>query len=446
MKTIPFKEDAGCIYAAALKAVEPERCMREAIRVDGNILSIMGKTYDLSHFQNVYAAAFGKSALAMARGLRVRLGKRLTGGVVVCPPGECFDMPGFICLSGAHPLPDKRSLKGARAVLNLARRAGRNDLFFTLISGGGSSLVSLPRPGISLEDKRLVSELLLKEGADIHEVNTVRKHLSRIKGGFLAREAVPAEVINLIISDVVGNDISAVASGPAAGDDSTFLDAQRILENYSMRRMIPRSVCLLLEKGVRGEIPETPKPGASLFKHVRHFIIADNIKALKAGKIKAEELGYDAAVLTALDGGEARITARLYAALLYSLCLPAREPKRPFCLLSGGELTVTVKGKGRGGRNQEFVLAFLIETGKQKPGCDKWLVSSLGTDGIDGPTDAAGAWAGPSTREKAEEMSLDPEKFLNDNDAYTFFDKTGGLYRTGSTGTNVMDIRFLFLE
>lgn len=440
-----LEDDARLIYASALEAVNPETCLKEAVRVEGQIIRVREKPVDLRRFKNIYAAALGKSACFMARALHEILGRRLTAGAAVGPSGTVFDVDGFEVIGGSHPLPGPGSVRGARAVLNLARRAGKDDLLFVLLSGGGSSLVCRPRTGISLEEVKSVTEMLLKAGADIRELNAVRKHLSRIKGGFLAGAAAPAEVIGLVVSDVPGNDLGAVASGPAYRDVSTFRDADNILAKYGLREKAPKNVVLLLQKGIRGEIPETLKPKDPRFRRVEHFIIADNGKALAAAQKKAELLGYETAVLSSSDGGEARTKARVYTAVLHALKPKAAGLKRPLCLLAGGELTVTVRGGGKGGRNQEFVLAALIEAGKQKPASKEWLISSLGTDGIDGPTDAAGAWGGPSVLERASKLSLDPEEFLRDNDAYTFFDKTGGLIRTGPTGTNVMDIRLFFV-
>jgi glycerate-2-kinase len=369
-------------------------------------------------------------------------------------------------VEAAHPLPDERSVKAARRALDLASKAGVKSLVIFCISGGASSLLCLPADGIALDEKKSVTGDLLRAGASIRELNIVRKHLSGIKGGRLAKAASPAKVINLIISDVNGDDLETIASGPTHWDSSTFAEARDVLEKYGLWASAPASVRKLVEEGVRGDEPETLKSGDAVFENVHSFVIGNNLTALRGARREAERLGFEPFVLTSSDEGEARKAARDYVAFIASLACSMSAAPKPTCLVAGGELTVTVKGKGTGGRNMEFVLAALGEMRKEGLGqafcgtCElpsdgggqggtrpfDWLVLSIGTDGIDGPTDAAGAWADPSTLERARELGLDLEKYLSDNDSYSFFKKTGNLIVTGPTGTNVCDVRIFLLR
>lgn len=467
-------ESANAVSRAAIDAVDPGRLIvknvfRGADPDPGKSpVRIQGKVFDLGGYDRVFLAAFGKAAAPMAGAMADILGDKLTKGVVVSPDGESGTRGRLEYIRASHPLPDEGSVEGARRVLALAGEAGDKDILFICVSGGGSALLSLPAPGIALEDKRRVTSALLKAGADITELNAVRKHLSAVKGGRLARAASPATVVSLVVSDVLENDLATIASGPAYWDGTTFGAARKVLEKYRLWDEAPSSVRELIEKGVRGEVEETLKEGDPVLELVHTFIVGDNMAALRAAKAEADRLGFETIILTSSDSGEAREAAASYAAFLAEMACSAISLPRPLCLLAGGELTVTVKGKGKGGRNTEFVLASLVELGKGtleeafcaacdgqdagagREGADRpaldWLILSLGTDGIDGPTDAAGAWAGPSTLGRARELGLDPRAHLEDNDSYSFFKKTGNLVVTGPTGTNVMDIRVFMLR
>ncbi len=467
-------EAAEAVGRAAVESVDPGRLIIKSVfRVAAgpsgkDAVTIQGKTFDLGEYDRVFLAAFGKAAEAMAGAMADILGDRLAKGVVVSPDAESSTRGRLEFIKGSHPLPDEGSVEGARRVLALANEAGERDILFLCVSGGGSALLCLPAPGLSLEDKRRVTSSLLKGGADITELNAVRKHLSAVKGGRLVRAASPAAVVSLVVSDVLENDLASIASGPAHWDGTTYSDARRVLEKYGLWDEAPPAVRDLIEKGARGEVEETVKEGDPVLERVHTFIVGDNMTALRAAKAEAERRGFETIIMTSSDSGEARTAAANYAAFLAEMACSAVSLPRPLCLLAGGELTVTVKGKGKGGRNTEFVLASLVEMGRGGleeafcAACDErdaesggegerrpvldWLTMSLGTDGIDGPTDAAGAWAGPETIVKARGLGLDAAAYLDDNDSYAFFEKTGNLIVTGPTGTNVMDVRVFMLR
>jgi glycerate 2-kinase len=439
-------EKAEKILRAALEEVVPQRLVKKSVVRDGSRLIIQGKALDLSWYENVNLVAFGKAALPMSQSLMKIAGDFIRRGIVVCVPGQEKYLPGLLLMPAPHPLPDRRSRKAGNLILDLAQNSGDKDLLLLLLSGGGSAQVCCPVPGVTLEEKRRVTEELLRRGADITELNTVRKHLSEIKGGRLALAANPAAIVSLAISDVINDDLESIASGPAHWDSSTYADAQYVLEIYDYWDEVPTPVRQVIAAGVEGKFPETMKRGNDIFKKVSSFIIGNNSLALRAAQRQAEQLGFKTIILTSADRGEAREAAERYVALLVSLSQSKNRLPRPLCLLSGGELTVRVKGKGKGGRNQEFILAALLEMKKQfmdRP--ENWLVASLGTDGIDGGTDAAGAWAAHEVLQRATELGLDGREYLEANDSYRFFQKAGGLIKTGPTGTNVMDIRIFLL-
>lgn len=478
----PLLDDGRAICEAAIGAVDPVRLVRGNLSLEGDALRVLGETFDLGGYENVYVIAFGKAAAGMAAGLGEVLGDRLSGGLVVSPstdgdkagPGQGPDAhragaPGNVArleeIKASHPLPDDTSVEAARRVLDLAAGAREKDLVFLAISGGGSALLCLPADGITVDEKKAVTLGLLRAGASIWELNVVRKHLSGIKGGRLAKAAFPATVISLIISDVVGDDLETIASGPAHWDSSTFGNARDVLAKYGFWDGAPPSVRERLERGMRGEEAESPKSGDPVFATVHEYVIGNNLTALRGARREAERRGFEPFILTSEDEGEARAAARSYAAFIASLACSVTGAPVPFCLLAGGELTVSVTGKGTGGRNMEFVLAALVEMRKESLGpsfCGAcalpedrgglsgsrpldWLVLSLGTDGIDGPTAAAGAWADAVTFDRASALALDPQKFLDENDSYNFFEKTGNLLVTGPTGTNVCDVRVFLI-
>jgi len=442
------------IFRAALREVAADRLVRRNVRRQGAKLSIQGRVFDLSSYERVFLIAMGKAAPFMAESLARILGSRLTEGIAVCRPGQRISSDKIICLPAAHPLPDERSVRAARKIMALAHTAGPKDLVFVLISGGASAQVCLPRWPVTLAAKRSVTDSLLRAGADIVELNTIRKHLSAVKGGRLAAAAYPAAVVNLVVSDVIGNDLESIASGPAYWDSTTYADARHILKKCLLWTKAPASVRTVIEAGLSGRIPETLKKGDRAFRNVSTFVIGDNGTALRAAAGRAKKLGFRPVILCAGDSGEARDAAREYASAAAEIARSGKSRRVPLCLLAGGELTVTVKGKGRGGRNTEFVLSALLELMKRPPSSStkavlhawNFLVASLGTDGRDGPTDAAGAWAKAATFLRAAKLGLSPVEYLERNDSYNFFKKAGGLIVTGPTRTNVMDLRLILLD
>jgi len=441
-----LKEIAELAARIALSSVKPKRLIEENVCREDQNLFVGGERVDLKAFERVYLISFGKAGEALAENFLPFIEDYLQAGVVT--GSQEYKIKGKLSLYPAsHPLPDSWSLKAGEKAYELALSCGEKDLLFVLISGGGSAHLCLPEEGLSLEDKRLTTDLLLKAGADIKELNTVRKHLSKIKGGRLAKAAWPARVINLVVSDVTGNDLENIASGPTWWDSSTFSQALKVLNRAGIMEVCPESVRTVLKEGEQGRREETVKKGDKALKNIKSLIIGDNLKALYAAKGKLRELGLETIILTSEDSGEAQEAARKYIRRLGEFVSKVKLEGRAFCLLAGGELTVTVKGRGKGGRNTEFVLSCLAEIARRQEdftGYD-WLIMSLATDGRDGPTDSAGAWIVPETLVRARAKNMELEEFLKNNDSYSFFQDTGGLLLTGPTGTNVMDLRFFLL-
>jgi hydroxypyruvate reductase len=375
----------------------------------------------------------------MARGVEAALGGRITEGVVVVKEGHALALERIRVHEAGHPVPDERGMAGTEAVLELASRAGERDLVVCLFSGGGSALLVGPAQGVSLEDKQQVTRLLLACGATIHEINAVRKHLSRVKGGWLSRAAYPATVLTLVLSDVVGDDLDVIASGPTVPDTSTFRRAVGVLQGYGIWDRVPPGARRRLEQGMAGEAEETPKPRDPAFQRSHVVLVGTNLLSLLAAREEAQGLGYGTLILGAGMEGETRDVARVHAAMAREILSSGNPLRPPACLLSGGETTVTLRGDGRGGRNQELALAAALGL----DGMDHAVVLSAGTDGTDGPTDAAGALADGRTACRARALGLDPLAHLQQNDAYPFFQALGDLVITGPTRTNVMDVRIV---
>ena len=422
-----LRADALACLRAAIAAVEPERLVRRALASGDELLLGSGP---------VRVAAIGKAAAAMVRGAAAALGERFAGGVVVMPPGPGQELPsGCRAIAGGHPVPDAGSVAGGRAVLELAEGLGSDDLLLCLISGGGSALMTLPPEAVSLADVQATTGALLRAGATIGELNAVRKHLDRLKGGRLARAAAPARVLALVLSDVVGDPLDVIASGPVSPDPTTFAEAVEVLRRRGVRDAVPAVVREHLDRGLRGEAAESPKPADRCFERVVVRIVGNNRMAAEAAVAEAARRGYAARLLTTELIGEAREAGRELATS--ALAERARGAAGPSCLVAAGETTVTVTGGGSGGRNQELALGAALALA----GSEGVLLASAGTDGVDGPTDAAGALADGATLERAAALGLDPEAALGDNDAYPFFRALGDLIVTGPTGTNVMDVQ-----
>lgn len=432
-----IRQDLLSIFEACLEAIAPDRAVKESIRKEGNYLFIKEKRVPLAD-KRLHLIAVGKAARKMAGAAREVLGE-VEGGIVVSNE-EGEPIPPFTFIRASHPYPDSRSLQAGKAILDYVSSLDEDDLLLFLISGGASALMVYPREGISLEDKVSTMKLLLKTPATIREINTVRKHLSAVKGGFLARAAHPALVITLAISDIVYDPLPDIGSGPTVPDPSTFSQAMEVLEKYNLLSKVPETVVELFKRGAEGKAEETPKPGPE-FEADLAFVILNNRTALEAARRKAVQLGFDTFVLTSFEEGRVEKWVDVYSRILEERLNDGRL-KKPLLFLSGGEITVEVLGKGKGGRNQEFVLRMMHRLSKYSRG---WAVASFGSDGLDGPTDAAGAIADPYTLEKARQLGLDAEKFIADNDSYSFFEATGDLIKTGPTGTNVMDIRMMVI-
>ncbi len=430
------------IFKAGLKAVAPGSAIARHCRRIGNLLTIGSEVYDLSRYKKILVVGGGKAGSAMAAEIEAILGDRISGGVISVKYGHLAELHRIKIVEAGHPVPDKNGEKGARAILDLTRSAGTDDLVICLISGGGSALMPLPARGLSLADKQKTTGVLLACGATIHEINTIRKHLSDIKGGMLARAAGPATLVSLILSDVVGDDLDVIASGPCVPDSSTFADCMDIITGYGIEEYLPETVVVHLKAGLSGQIPETPKIGDPAFEKTRNLIIGRNIDAVYAAKSAAKNLGYHTLILSSMIEGETRDVARVHGAIAREAVKTGNPISPPLCILSGGETTVTIKGRGLGGRNQEFALAAAMDIA----GHENITVLSGGTDGTDGPTDAAGAVADGTTIARAGALDMNPRRYLSDNDAYHFFDNLGDLIKTGPTNTNVMDLRIILIS
>ena len=430
------------VQNAALAAVEPGAAVRRHLRRDGDRLIIAGESYDLAGFERILVVGGGKAATAMTSAVHAVLGDRLAGGLVVTKYGHRdsrLDTGPVQVLEAGHPVPDEAGVAGTRRMLDQVGDLSERDLVLAVISGGGSALLTSPAPGLTLADLQRTTELLLRSGATIVELNTLRKHLSAIKGGELARRAAPAVVISLVLSDVVGDPLDVIASGPTVPDPTTFEDAWSVLRRYDLVGRVPPPVRIRIRSGVESALPDSPKRGDPLFLKVKNLIVGSNRLAAEAAVEESRAQGWSALLLSTYVEGEARVVGQVAAALLKELVHHNRPSAQPACLVWGGETTVTVRGQGRGGRNQELALAAAL----QMEGLHNVVLVALGTDGTDGPTDAAGAVATGETVARARSRGLDPLAHLENNDSYPFFAALDDLIRTGPTGTNVNDLLLL---
>jgi len=427
------------ILRVALNSADPRIAVRNHVHRVGNTLSVDDLTFDLGKFQRIFVVGGGKASGAMAEALEEILGDNLTGGFVnvLRDTKSSFKTRKIFLNKVRHPIPDGNGVEGARKIIALVRKAKERDLIICLVSGGGSALMPLPAAGITLQDKQDLTEALLKCGATIDEINSVRKHVSELKGGRLAKASYPATLVSLILSDVVGDPLDTIASGPTAPDTTTFSDAISILKKYNLwKSFIPESIRKRLEAGLRGEIPETPKPGDKVFDKTHNVVIGNNRSVALAACREAKGLGFNQLLLSSVVEGEARHVGTAYAAVMKEILYSNNPIPKPAVVIAGGETTVTVTGRGRGGRNQELVLSASLKI----EGLKGVAIASIGTDGIDGPTDAAGAIADGQTTRRAYDKGLEAKEFLRDNDSYNFFSKLGDLVFTGATGTNVNDL------
>ena len=437
-----MRKDARAIFNAALAAVSSETSVRKHLKIRHGQLIAGECSIDLSKVRDIFVVGAGKASAAMARAVESILSDRISRGVVNVKYGHSLRLDKIRLVEAGHPVPDENGRHGAEDILSLVSGAGRHDLIICLISGGGSALLSVPAPGLTLAQKQATTQVLLACGATIHEINTVRKHLSAIKGGRLAKAAFPARMIALILSDVVGDDPDVIASGPTVPDGSTFADCMAVIEKYQLHKKLPDTVLSHFRKGAAGLLPETPKPGERFLKNTMNIIVGSNREAILAARRRARELGYRPLILSSMIQGETREVARVHAAIAMEVLESGNPIKPPACILSGGETTVTLRGPGKGGRNQEFILATALDI----DGSNGIVVFSAGTDGTDGPTDAAGAVADAKTVRRARKLGMDPRESLGRNDAYPFFEKLDDLVVTGPTHTNVMDLRIMLIS
>ncbi len=432
------RSDLIDIVETTIRSVDPEALVRRTLRLEGESLVAGRRRIDLSKVGKIYLAGGGKACFPMARAVSQILGERVAAGVFNIPQPPPTDLGSrFRFHVAGHPKPDEEGMAGAREIVALAERAGPNDLIIMLISGGGSALLPYPAGDITLQDKKELTSLLLACGARIDEINVIRKHVSQIKGGRLAQAAFPATVVSLIVSDVVGDPVESIASGPTSPDTSTFSDCLEILKKYDILERIPSRIKDRISEGAAGGVQETPKPGDRVFKRVTNLVIGNNMVALEAAKQRAEQLGYRTLVLTDRMEGEAREIGILAASILNSVSA-SRIPVPPPCLvMMGGETTVTLVGPGDGGRNQELALA------ASRKIAGRGLILSLATDGRDGPTDSAGALVDRTTCRAAESLGMSPERAVADNAEYELLKRLGAHIFTGYTGTNVCDIVYI---
>jgi len=436
-----MRNNAVKIFQKGLQAVEPGSAIKRSCKRKGENLFIGNRKYNLSKIKSIFVTGAGKATAPMAAAIEDILGENITSGIINVKYGHTTNLNSIRLIEAGHPVPDKNGMKGADEILNLASAAKEHDLVICLISGGGSALLTLPAKGITLKDKQDTIKILLSCGATIHEINTIRKHISKIKGGRLAKAVYPASMLSLILSDVVGDDLDVIASGPSVPDPSTFEEGMKIFKKYKITKNIPKVVVSHMRKGASGKVPETPKEGNKIFKNTYNLIIAGNMEAITAARQESNKMGYKTLVLSSMIEGETRDVAKVHTAIAKEILKTGNPIPPPACILSGGETTVNITGSGLGGRNQEFVLAAALDIAERK----NIVVLSGGTDGGDGPTDAAGAIADTNTSKRAESMGLNPLNFLLNNDSYHFFKQLDDLLITGPTNTNVMDLRIILV-
>ncbi|MBM3794918.1 MAG: glycerate kinase [Acidobacteria bacterium] len=436
------RNDALGIFRASLQAADPIEAVRRFLQRDGATLTAGRRHYALDRYERIWILGAGKASAAMARAAEDVVGaRRIAGGLVLTKYGHGLALKRVRVHECGHPVPDESGVAGAQQLVEMARAAGERDLVILLISGGASALTPCPVEPITLAEKQQTTKLLLACGANIHEINTLRKHLSALKGGHLARHAAPATLITLMLSDVIGDPMDVIGSGPTVPDPSTFAAARAILTKYDLTARLPESVAERLAENADAE--ETPKPGDPAFARAQNLIVGSNRLAVDAAAAEAKRRGYRPLVLSTFIEGETREIARMHAAIAREVLATQRPVRTPACILSGGETTVKLcSANGLGGRNQEFVLAAAIDLA----GVDGVTVLSAGTDGTDGPTDAAGAIADGRTVERAAKLGLAAQAMLAANDSYHFFDPLGDLLRTGPTRTNVNDVRLLLIR
>ena len=438
-----LRKHANQIFRHVLDILDPGQLVKEKVSIRDSTLIVEEREYNLNNYENIYVVGGGKASAPMAKAMEGLLGDKIDNGIIVVKYDHGLSLKKIETVEASHPIPDENGERGASDILRLLSGTGEKDLIICLISGGGSALLVQPHKGITLQDIQTASAELLACGATIDEINTVRKHLSSIKGGQLAKAAYPSTLITLMLSDVVGDPMDIIASGPTVPDESTFEDAYAIIQKYTLEEKIPNIVCGFLRSGKMGEIEETPKNGNKIFDNTQNVIVGSNKIALDAAEKRAKDLGYNTIVLSSLVEGESRDVAKFFAAIAKEVSRTGTPVSKPACIIAGGETTVTIRGKGKGGRNQEFTLSAAIEI----EGFEGVVILSAGTDGTDGPTDATGAIVDSNTcKDARKKFNLNAEEFLSRNDSYNFFKKTGEHIVTGPTMTNVMDIMISLID
>jgi glycerate-2-kinase len=435
------RQHATQIFSAAITAVQPATLLPQYLSVNDGVITLGEQRLTRSSFQNLYVVGAGKAAAAMAVATEQILGDLITDGLVTTKYGHSLPCERIRIMESAHPVPDENGVQAVKQTLNLLNQATPDDLVICLISGGASALWCDVPPGLMLPDVQVTFDLLIRSGAAIDEINTVRKHLSAVKGGQLIRQCGGARVVTFLISDVSSNNLGVIASGPTVADASTFQDAYAILSAYGLISQLPERIGKHLDKGLTGQIPDTPKPGDPLFARTASTVIGSNQIAVLAAANEAKALGYQTQVVPELVTGDAVAEAQqlVRRAIQY-------QGNKPLCIIQGGETTVNVTGSGKGGRNQHFVLAALNELAHLAPSQRSLTILSGGTDGTDGPTDATGALVDGDTLILAQQKQLSIDSYLSNQDAYHFFNQTDSLLITGPTQTNVMDIMLAIIS
>lgn len=432
------------IMAAGLNAVDPYLAVTHFLHREKDVLFAGTQTIDLSKFNRIFIIGVGKAAVPMTSAIEEIIGDLVTEGVVVTKTGHTKAAhslsPKLAIVEAGHPLPDQQSVAGAQQALDLLSKARSDDLIFCSISGGGSALMTSPQPGITLEEMQSLTSHLLACGATIDEINTIRKHIDQVKGGGLLMQAGSSQWVSLILSDVIGDPIDRIASGPTAPDPSTYADAYKIIERYQLLDQAPASIITHLNRGLHKHISETLKPGNPIFNQVNNLIVGNNTIAAAASLHEAEQSGFNSLLLSTSIQGEASQVGLLFGAIAQQVARTNQPVPRPACIISGGETTVTLRGKGHGGRNQEVALGAVLPFA----GLENIFLITLATDGGDGPTDAAGAVVSGETLGRAFRLGFNPREFLNRNDSYHFFNSLNDLLKPGSTLTNVGDLTYLF--
>lgn len=443
MQSARHAEISAVLYAA-LQAADPRDAVRNSVRREGSRLVVGQASYELDAARRVLVIGVGKAVLSMAAGMAEVLGDRLDGGLLIskhAPVEGGMVLPESLAVMvGEHPVPGEGSLAATRALATLLRDCHADDLIFCLISGGGSALMTMPQHDVPLSDLQELTKLLLASGATISEINCLRKHLDQIKGGGLARIAHPATMVTLVLSDVVGSPLSAIASGPTVADPSTYADALAVLERYGLAEQAPSGIRWALEEGQLGFRLETVKPGDPLLEKMQTVLVGSNEQSARAAVEEARRQGFTSMLLSSYVQGEARQVGELFGGILRQAAVSGDPLPRPACLVAGGETTVALRGGGLGGRNLELALGAV----EMVSGLERALLVTLATDGEDGPTDSAGAVVTGDTLQRAQSLGMAPDAYLRENNAYPFFEMLDDLILTGPTGTNVNDLIFLF--